>query len=175
MGGKRASKEGGFPLPAFSRQEQLVNDIEKVCYMLPHGAIGQCKDFVDSYGKAVVIMLLEATDPTAICTMLHCCPRDGDTLRSEPGAHGWHTQTPSPQKAERWGGANHLLPMSHRGCLAGAADGGGRWLLQRLPDHHHLLRQRAAEERDAGRAERHTGEGLRAAAHTLHRQGELEG
>ncbi|NXL92063.1 SAP protein, partial [Alectura lathami] len=58
-------------------EEQLVNDIEKVCYMLPHGVIGQCKDFVDSYGKAVVIMLLEATDPQAICTMLHLCPRRG--------------------------------------------------------------------------------------------------
>ncbi|NXX54077.1 SAP protein, partial [Scopus umbretta] len=62
-------------------EEQLVNDIEKVCYMLPHSIIGQCKDFVDSYGKAVVIMLLEATDPAAICTMLRCCPRSEDTHR----------------------------------------------------------------------------------------------
>ncbi|XP_035748440.1 prosaposin-like [Egretta garzetta] len=76
-----ACTQGGFVVkPAESlrennvTEEQLVNDIEKVCYMLPHGIIGQCKDFVDSYGKAVVIMLLEATDPAAICTMLRCCP-----------------------------------------------------------------------------------------------------
>ncbi|XP_074965782.1 prosaposin-like [Phalacrocorax aristotelis] len=62
-------------------EEQLVNDIEKVCNMLPHGIIGQCKDFVNSYGKAVVIMLLEATDPVAVCTMLRCCPRSGYTHR----------------------------------------------------------------------------------------------
>ena len=95
---------GGFPLPAFSRQEQLVNDIEKVCYMLPHGIIGQCKDFVDSYGKAVVIMLLEATDPAAICTMLHCCPRSGDAHRGEPRGPGWHPDDPGGTQTQApWG------------------------------------------------------------------------
>uniref|UniRef100_A0A8C3P1Q7 Prosaposin n=1 Tax=Cyanoderma ruficeps TaxID=181631 RepID=A0A8C3P1Q7_9PASS len=79
-------KEPGFPSSALCRQEHLVNDIEKVCYMLPHSVIGQCRDFVNSYGKAVVTMLLQATDPTAICSLLHCCPHSGDTQPGDSGA-----------------------------------------------------------------------------------------
>lgn len=81
--GQRGSKEPGFPSSALCRQEQLVNDIEKVCYMLPHSVIGQCKDFVNSYGKAVVTMLLQATDPAAVCSMVRCCPHSGDTQPGE--------------------------------------------------------------------------------------------
>lgn len=51
----------------------MVFAMEKVCSVLPEQFREQCKDFVDIYGKSIIDMLLEATDPKTVCVMLKCC------------------------------------------------------------------------------------------------------
>ncbi|KAM6347255.1 prosaposin isoform 2-T2 [Alca torda] len=54
-------------------EEEIVHEMEVVCYLLPGSVKDQCKDFIDVYGQALIDMLLEATNPEAVCVMLKCC------------------------------------------------------------------------------------------------------
>ncbi|KAM6390548.1 prosaposin isoform 1-T1 [Pluvialis apricaria] len=54
-------------------EEEIVHEMEVICYLFPGSVKDQCKDFIDVYGQALIDMLLEATNPEAVCVMLKCC------------------------------------------------------------------------------------------------------
>lgn len=54
-------------------EEEIVHEMEVVCRLFPGSVKDQCKDFIEVYGQAVIDMLLEATNPEAVCAMLKCC------------------------------------------------------------------------------------------------------
>lgn len=66
-------------------QEEIVREMEVVCYLFPASVKDQCKDFIDVYGQALVDMLLEATNPEAVCVMLKCCAAN----KPPPPPPGW--------------------------------------------------------------------------------------
>lgn len=51
----------------------MTEELEKVCYVLPKTLQDQCKAFVEIYGKEIIDMLLEETNPKLVCSMLKCC------------------------------------------------------------------------------------------------------
>ncbi|XP_061491235.1 prosaposin-like isoform X2 [Rhineura floridana] len=57
-------------------EEEMVYGMEKVCSVLPEKYREECRNFVDVYGKSIIDMLLEATDPKMVCEMLKCCSKN---------------------------------------------------------------------------------------------------
>ncbi|XP_016088398.1 prosaposin-like, partial [Sinocyclocheilus grahami] len=54
-------------------EEEIVQAVEKVCDILPSTLTAQCKDLIDTYGQAIIELLVQEADPKTICSFLALC------------------------------------------------------------------------------------------------------
>lgn len=47
--------------------------METICEYLPSSLSGQCKDLIETYGQAIIEMLVQQADPKEVCTALGLC------------------------------------------------------------------------------------------------------
>ena len=51
----------------------MIHAVEKVCTYLPSSWSSQCKDLVETYGEAIIELLVQQADPKTVCTVLALC------------------------------------------------------------------------------------------------------
>jgi len=54
-------------------QANIEVELDKLCNHLPRSLTDQCTDFVKSYNKELVEMLLADLSPQEVCAYLHLC------------------------------------------------------------------------------------------------------
>ncbi|XP_068927197.1 prosaposin isoform X2 [Petaurus breviceps papuanus] len=54
-------------------KEDMVHAVEKVCSVIPKSMAEECKDLVETYGPAIVDLLLDETSPHLVCSLLNLC------------------------------------------------------------------------------------------------------
>uniref|UniRef100_A0A672LIQ7 Prosaposin-like n=1 Tax=Sinocyclocheilus grahami TaxID=75366 RepID=A0A672LIQ7_SINGR len=54
-------------------EEEIVQAVEKVCNILPSTLKAQCKDLIETYGQAIIELLMQEADPKTICSFLALC------------------------------------------------------------------------------------------------------
>ncbi|XP_046741352.1 prosaposin isoform X2 [Diprion similis] len=57
-------------------EEEVKEEIGKVCRKLPKTVQGNCNQFIDVYGDAIVAILAHEIDPSMLCPTLHLCPTE---------------------------------------------------------------------------------------------------
>nr|XP_003705001.1 PREDICTED: prosaposin [Megachile rotundata]XP_012144582.1 PREDICTED: prosaposin [Megachile rotundata]XP_012144583.1 PREDICTED: prosaposin [Megachile rotundata] len=57
-------------------EDKVKDTLKKVCKRLPESIKDQCTEFVDTYGDAVVAILVQEIDPSQVCPMLRLCPSE---------------------------------------------------------------------------------------------------
>ncbi|XP_061602205.1 prosaposin [Cololabis saira] len=62
-----------------STEEEVIAAVEKVCTVLPSSLTAQCKDLIETYGQAIIELLVQEADPKTVCTALALCNGAGRT------------------------------------------------------------------------------------------------
>lgn len=63
-----------------SLQDALMKLMEDVCSLVPESYKERCDDFVSKYGEQIVEFLLSSAAPHTICTLLHLCLFEEQTV-----------------------------------------------------------------------------------------------
>ncbi|XP_030012717.1 prosaposin isoform X1 [Sphaeramia orbicularis] len=54
-------------------EEEVIHAVEKVCTYLPQSMSDECKDLIETYGQAIIELLVQQADPKTVCTVLALC------------------------------------------------------------------------------------------------------
>ncbi|KAM9345243.1 prosaposin [Symphorus nematophorus] len=54
-------------------EDEVIQAVEKVCTFLPQTLSGQCKDLIETYGEAIIELLVQEANPKTVCTVLGLC------------------------------------------------------------------------------------------------------
>lgn len=56
--------------------DEIKHAVESVCGKLPNGVAGQCRNFVEMYGDAVISLLIQGLNPRDMCPKMQLCPKN---------------------------------------------------------------------------------------------------
>ncbi|KAK7148161.1 hypothetical protein R3I93_012471 [Phoxinus phoxinus] len=54
-------------------EAEIMQAVEKVCDILPSSLTAQCKDLLETYGQAIIELLVQEADPKTLCSLLGLC------------------------------------------------------------------------------------------------------
>ncbi|EDW53573.1 prosaposin [Drosophila sechellia] len=59
-----------------STDDEIKHTVENICAKLPSGVAGQCRNFVEMYGDAVIALLVQGLNPRDVCPLMQMCPKN---------------------------------------------------------------------------------------------------
>ncbi|XP_072293528.1 prosaposin isoform X2 [Eucyclogobius newberryi] len=54
-------------------EAEVIQAVEKVCTLLPKSLTKQCEDLIETYGQAIIDLLVQQADPKTVCTVMGLC------------------------------------------------------------------------------------------------------